>query len=220
VKKHKWSIAAWVVMLLIVGGIAWANLSHHSEALLDALITYLDGDYDGVPGNVSGTTSIQGSVVMGSAEANIDGTEVVKRSFNTIDDGANSVVAQNEGFVVIIDSEGSVSTMELIGNRVSGTEYLGYRLCFHVTLADGAQLIMPVGISGHGTVSCPDGGAYASFIFTSAGAVTIMDTGANNSTTEDNDTTLNIFDDGSGIGIENELGAEYTLLFEITAYLP
>jgi hypothetical protein len=72
-KKHKWSIAAWVVMLLIVGGLVWANLSHHSEALLDALITYMDGDYDGVPGNASGTTSIQGSVAVGSTPSAVDG---------------------------------------------------------------------------------------------------------------------------------------------------
>jgi len=79
-------------------------------------------------------------------------------------------------------------------------------------------------VAGFGRVYC--GTEYATFTFTSAGVVTIVAAGtagltsANVTTIEDNDATLNIFDDGSGIGIENELGSTYNTLIDITYYTP
>jgi len=92
-----------------------------------------------------------------------------------------------------------------------------------ISVADGGQIILATGVAGFGKVYCND--EYATFVFTSAGAVTLVaaavgSTSANTSTTEDNDGTLNIFDNGSGIGIENELGARYVIMIDITYFTP
>lgn len=93
-----------------------------------------------------------------------------------------------------------------------------------IELADGAQHLLPTGVEGFGKAMC--NGEIATFYFLSDGTVSMVAastaglTTANISTTEDNDGTLNVFDDGSGIGIENELGDTYTVLISITYQTP
>lgn len=93
-----------------------------------------------------------------------------------------------------------------------------------VSLADGEQHLLPTGKAGFGKVSC--NGEFATFYFLAAGNVSLVTAGtagltsANVTTTENNDTTLNIFDDGDGIGIENELGSTLNVLIDITYYTP
>ncbi len=86
-----------------------------------------------------------------------------------------------------------------------------------VSLADGAQYLLPTGVSGFGQVKAT--GAWCFFHFAVDGTVTLEDH-VSGSITEDNDTTLNVFDDGSGIGIENELGSTLNVLIDITYYTP
>jgi len=105
-----------------------------------------------------------------------------------------------------------------------GTMGINQAVCYIkvVSLADGAQHLLPTGKAGFGKVSC--NGEFATFYFLAAGNVSLVTAGtagltsANVTTTEDNDTTLNIFDDGDGIGIENELGSTLNVLIDITYF--
>lgn len=79
------------------------------------------------------------------------------------------------------------------------------------SLADSGKIDLPGSSSGgFGFVVGGDDASYAYFTFTSAGVVTLVSHN-NCSTTEDNDTTLNIFDSGTVIGINNELGGTYVI---------
>jgi hypothetical protein len=86
-----------------------------------------------------------------------------------------------------------------------------------VSLTDGAQYLLPTGVTGFGQVKAT--GAWCFFHFAADGTVTLEDH-VSGSTTENNDTTLNVFDGGSGIGIENELGSTLNVLIDITYYTP
>lgn len=81
-------------------------------------------------------------------------------------------------------------------------------------LVDAGKIIMPSAGSngGWGFVQIGDNQEWAFFSFTSAGVVTLMTTsGANVGTTEDNDTTFNIYDASSVVGFNNELGSTLNL---------
>lgn len=80
-------------------------------------------------------------------------------------------------------------------------------------VADSGKVDMPSAGSkgGWGVARLGDGQEYAFFQFTSAGVVTLIANSDNVTTTEDNDTTFNIFDSGSVVGFNNELGSELRL---------
>lgn len=92
------------------------------------------------------------------------------------------------------------------------------------SLADEGEYALVTGVAGFGKVYCND--EYATFTFTTAGVVSLVTAGttgltsANVTTTNDNDATLNIYDGGSGVVIENQLGDTYTMLFDVTYYTP
>ncbi len=79
---------------------------------------------------------------------------------------------------------------------------------------DHGKDIMPSSGSngGIGLARIGDGEEYALFVFTSAGVVTLITNSANMGTTEDNDTTFNIYDAGGVIGFNNELGSTKNVL--------
>lgn len=81
-------------------------------------------------------------------------------------------------------------------------------------LDDAEKVYMPSSGAngGIGLAHIGDGEEYALFSFTSAGVVTLITNSANVGTTEDNDTTFNIFDAGEVIGFNNELGSTKNLL--------
>lgn len=151
---------------------------------------------------------------------NLDITDV-----SGVDGGIRLGDTGNAGEYSRVDSVGvfySPSDAVKIADVITSNNAVVYKKV--VSLADGAQHILPTGVEGWGSVMC--NGEKATFYFTSAGAVSMVAastaglTTANISTTEDNDTTLNVFDDGSGIGIENELGGTYNVLIDITYYTP
>ena len=88
-----------------------------------------------------------------------------------------------------------------------------------VSLDDGVQLAFIADVAGWGWVMAGTGTSWANFTFTSGGVVTLEDHN-NGSTTEDNDTTLNVFDDGTNIVIENELGSTLNFAIKIHYYTP
>lgn len=92
-----------------------------------------------------------------------------------------------------------------------------------VSLADQAEYTpqIPAGMCGWGTVQIGDAVEWARFRFKSDGAVTLEANSTNVTTTNDNDTTLNIYDAGTtGIIIENQLGSTLTAAVVIEAYTP
>lgn len=79
------------------------------------------------------------------------------------------------------------------------------------SLADGGKFDLPGSASGgFGFVVGGDDASYAYFTYTSDGVPTLVSHN-NCNTTEDNNTTLNIFDSGTVVGINNELGGTYVV---------
>jgi len=87
------------------------------------------------------------------------------------------------------------------------------RWCTQESVADSGKVTtMPTTSNGGiGFAQLGDGEEYALFTFTSAGVVTLIANSANVGTTEDNDTTFNIYDAGTNIGFNNELGSTKNL---------
>lgn len=86
-----------------------------------------------------------------------------------------------------------------------------------VSLLDEGEYVMPTGIAGFG--QCKATLAWVFFHFESDGTVTLEDH-VNGSTTNGNDATLNVYDAGEGIVIENQLGGTLNVLIDITYYTP
>lgn len=79
----------------------------------------------------------------------------------------------------------------------------------------GKVLMVPTLNGGHGIAQMGDGEEYGQFVFNSAGVVTLVANSANVGTTENNDTTFNIYDAGDRIGFNNELGSTKNLFVRV-----
>lgn len=96
----------------------------------------------------------------------------------------------------------------------------------HPSTTDGTEYTMATGVAGWGWVQAGTiGGTYATFRFTSDGAVILVGaaaglTTADISTTNDSDAKINIYDGGTGIVIENQLNATVTVAYELHYYTP
>ncbi len=86
-------------------------------------------------------------------------------------------------------------------------------------VADTGEITFSTGVAGWGHALGGDNEAYAYFTFTSAGVVTLVSQN-NCTTTNDNDGTLNIYDGGSGIVIENQLGDTKKVALDIKYFTP
>lgn len=101
------------------------------------------------------------------------------------------------------------SDTDLAGAAIDGG---GVMLDFiNESLADSGKVTMPASTSGgFGFIIGGDDASYAYFTYLADGSVTLVSHN-NCSTTEDNDTTLNCYDAGGAIGINNELGGTYVI---------
>ena len=100
---------------------------------------------------------------------------------------------------------------DTIRSLISGTAHEG--LDEHVTLVDATGLYtLRDAKAGFGQVLASNGTTWALFSFTTAGAV-VLQANVNCTTIANNDTTLNIYDSGTAVVIENELGS--TLDFQL-----
>lgn len=101
-----------------------------------------------------------------------------------------------------------MSQQEILGEQVNPFERT-----IHVNLADDGFVDMPSAGSngGFGLARLGDGEKWARFLFTSAGAVTLIDNSANVVNT-DTDTNFCIFDVGAVPRFKNRLGATKNLL--------
>ncbi|MDD5543886.1 MAG: hypothetical protein PHX83_12000 [Acidobacteriia bacterium] len=91
--------------------------------------------------------------------------------------------------------------------------------------ADADSMALATGVCGWGWIMAGDNQERTNFSFTSAGVVTLTTatngfSSANISTTNGTDAKLNIYDDGSGIEIENQLNATVSIAYEIFYYTP
>lgn len=100
-----------------------------------------------------------------------------------------------------------------IGSYYKNAAGTTQRWCTQESVADSGKVVtMPTTSNGGiGFAQLGDGEEYALFTFTSAGAVTLIQNSGNVGTTEDNDTTFNIYDNGTNIGFNNELGGTKNL---------
>ena len=208
-------------LLIIIGFIFCTSLVYAGSPPPGFIYNSDTGNYEPIIDGAGLT--VEGSVSVGAANS----TEATDKAFwtgNIENDAATpETITGGQLFLHLSDeTDGSEDTYLGINQLVAGVQSKAYFYKFAVTLADGAQLIMPTALSGFGTVYVIDDDDYAAFTFVAAGDVTLQDTtgGATPTTTEDNDTTLNIFDNGSGIGFENELGSEKILLIDMTFIKP
>jgi len=98
-------------------------------------------------------------------------------------------------------SEWGQSEGVLIRKKVAGS----------ISLGDGSEFDFYDAYQGFGKISIGDTSEYAYISFTSAGAVTLDTQSTNVTTTDGTDGNLNIYDGGTNITIENQLGATLTL---------
>ncbi len=85
---------------------------------------------------------------------------------------------------------------------------------------DTGEITFVTGVAGFGEVMIGDNQEWAQIRFTSEGVVTLVDSSANVTTTNDTDAKLNIYDGGSGIVIENQLGSTLKVAINISYYTP
>lgn len=85
-------------------------------------------------------------------------------------------------------------------------------------LADTGEISIATGVAGWGQVMIGDNQEWAHFRFTSAGVVTLINNSTNVTTTNDTDGNLNIYDGGTGIVIENQLGSTLKTAIFINYY--
>lgn len=90
-----------------------------------------------------------------------------------------------------------------------------------VSLGDTEEYIFPAtNIAGWGMVMVGDNIEWARFRFATSGNVTLEANSTNVSTTNDTNNSLNIYDGGSGIVIENQLGNTYKVALSMSYYTP
>lgn len=92
------------------------------------------------------------------------------------------------------------------------------RKMYSATVNDGAHIQLPSGISGWGEVFVFNSGTFverARFYFNSSAAVTLIDNSTNVGTTAGVDNKLNIYDNGTRVALENQLGGNYTMKYVI-----
>ncbi len=95
---------------------------------------------------------------------------------------------------------------------------------FVVSLDDAGEWVAPTGIAGKGYVQTDV--EYATFTFLADGTVSMVAastsglSSANVTTTNDNDGTLNVYDGGSGIVVENQLGSTKNVMIILDYFTP
>jgi hypothetical protein len=89
-----------------------------------------------------------------------------------------------------------------------------------VTLADAGEWVAPTGVAGYGYVMIGDNTEYAQFDFKVDGTVHLQFNSANVGTVNDVDNKLNIYDGGSGIVVENQLGATKSVMIRLFYMTP
>lgn len=137
-----------------------------------------------------------------------------------LDDSADALVI-GRGSALGTTSALSIGTNDrvVLSTNVYGVTNAGqtlYHVVISTSLADTQELSISQadGKIGGGTLIAIGHASACTFGFLASGVVTLADH-TNCSTTNNNDTTLNVYDGGTAIVIENQLGSTLTLLLDI-----
>ncbi len=82
-------------------------------------------------------------------------------------------------------------------------------------VADDGEILLATGKAGWGFAMIGDNQEYAHFVFTAAGAVTLLTDVSGNVVNTDTDAKFCIYDAGSGIAIKNRLAAPLTIMIDV-----
>jgi hypothetical protein len=122
-------------------------------------------------------------------------TNEIVIGYDAIGAGSNSITLGNTSVTTLITSA-----------KVSQFDSLKFHN--EVSMIDSAtKIVIATGVAGWGEVMIGDNEEWAHFRFSSSGAVTLITNTTNVSTTPFNPNTLNIYDAGSGVAIQNYLSA-------------
>jgi len=116
------------------------------------------------------------------------------------------IIMPNDSTSLIIGSSGGLAADSITSNN--WIQHNGIRVFAYVDAdiddTEEYELTVADGKAGWGMASCED--EWTFFRFTAAGAVTLVEESANVSTTDGTDASFNIFDSGTTITFENQLG--------------
>jgi hypothetical protein len=167
-----------------------------------------DTDFDwGVYNNAESYFGDNVGIMASSFGTNADGTLALGNSTAPTTSPANMVqlyaadITTGQSALHLKTEDDGLTTWN---NRAGTTN----RWCTQESLADGGKITsQPVSSNGGiGFCQAGDGEEYALFSFTSAGVVTLISNSANMTTVEDSNNKFNIYDAGTTVGYNNELG--------------
>lgn len=165
------------------------------------------------------------------ADADYGDVTVSTAAWAVEDDSHNHTTAATK--FVVTDSLRTNKTTKLIGNTEIGAGTAWFTVedsliitsgvtksIFKRSMVDVGEWVAPTGIAGRGYVMIGDCQEWAYFHFTSEGVVTLETNSTNVGTTNDVDAKLNIYDGGSGIVVENQLGSTLNCLIDLEYMTP
>ncbi|MCB2198399.1 right-handed parallel beta-helix repeat-containing protein, partial [bacterium] len=214
-------------------GIYLRNELGYHNFLYDVIVAnnhILDVSFDGVQIYTADRVTVEGNVVRTANRKNKSfGRGFTMREINELiftgnmyseDSGApggaesgvtfhtdTTYIAQNN--IMLSLKETDSYNGNLSGNIVDGVQSPLRQLMIGQALADATSYYLPTGEAGWGFVQLGDNAAWASFSFTSAGVVTLIDNA--NANTDSTAGTLSVFDAGAGVGFKNHSGGSATL---------
>jgi len=160
------------------------------------------GDIVYASGNPSACTS---GTMLDSSSVSVANTAQLKL-LSVVNRGDNEIGNYAKWRVVIYEHELNPISGSFIASGAA------YSWTYQGSLADGGKVSMPVNTNGGwGFAKLGDGDQYAFFEFASNGTVTLLVTSDDVTSIEDNDTTFNIYDTGTAVGFNNELGSAKNL---------
>jgi len=178
-----------------------ANITFNSDANFEKIESETDGGFKNIIDHPLATSSTKegGSFSVGS-------NNII--SYYGTGDGAADITAPT------VEITGTLTVSDTI-NTIGGIT------CFTTatSMIDTGKIDLTAASIGWGHIVAGDNAANAYFTFKTDGTVVLEDN-LNCTTTEDNDTTFNIFDSGAGIGFNNELGSTVTVLIEVHYITP
>jgi len=119
------------------------------------------------------------------------------------------LTAQDMTIGNITSKSGIITTSDLLTVRITKQ-----------SLADTGEWTAPTGIAGMGYVMIGDNVEWAQFDFKADGTVHLQFNSANVGTTNGTDNKLNIYDAGSGIIVENQLGSTLNTMIILNYITP
>lgn len=184
---------------------------------LDGQIIYVKCDFAGVFDLTSSEITASNRTTDYTATVN----DILIFKYSSGDDQWYAINMPDETTTTLSSSEFATAVTDELGS--------GYVPFFDISsidvgtssLADGSEYSMSTaGYAGYGYAMLGDGSEFAFFSFTSDGSVILGNTSTNVTTTNDSDGNFNIYDGGSGVVLENQIGTTETIFFDVKYFTP